>query len=94
MRLAQFIIFFVGLLFLLTDHRPFRWQLALILLIWSLLAVYLDSSIYGFAEEDGVHFRRYISVQFVPWEHVGRVSWFGENILSIHLRAGSPFGRN
>ncbi len=89
MRLAQFIIICVGLLFLLTTGRPFPWQLALILFVWFLLAVYLDSSIYGFAEEDGVHFRRYISMQFVPWTNVGRVSWFGGNILSIHLRAGS-----
>jgi hypothetical protein len=89
MRLAQFLIVCIGLLFLLGTGRPFPWQLALILVLWFLFAVYLDSSVYGFADENGVHFRRYISMQFVPWTKIGRVSWFGKDILSFHLRAGS-----
>ena len=89
MRLAQLLIICIGLHFLLGTGRPFPWQLALILLQWFLFALYLDSSVYGFADEDGVHFRRYISMQFVPWTKIGRVSWFGKNILSFHLRAGN-----
>ena len=93
MRLAQFFMIGVGLLFLIAAGRPFPWQLALILVLWFLLAAYLDSSVYGFADEDGVHFRRYISMQFVPWTEIDRVSWFGKNILSIHLRAGNLLRR-
>jgi hypothetical protein len=89
MRLAQFLIVCIGLLFLLGTGQPFPWQLALILVLWFLFAVYLDSSVYGFADENGVHFRRYISMQFIPWTKIGRVSWFGKNILSFHLRSGS-----
>jgi len=89
MRFAQFFIICVGALFLIAEERPFPWQLALILVLWFLFAAYLDSCIYGFADEDGVHYRRYISMQFVPWTKIGRVSWFGENILSFHLRAGN-----
>ena len=93
MRLAQFLIIGIGLLFLIAVGLPFTWQLVLILVLWFLFAAYLDSSVYGFADEDGVHFRRYISMQFVPWTEIGRVSWFGKNILSIHLRAGNPLRR-
>jgi hypothetical protein len=89
MRFAQFFITCIGLLFLLAGGRPFPWQLALILVLWFLFAGYLDSCIYGFADEDGVHFRRYISMQFAPWIKIGRVSWFGKNILSFHLRGGN-----
>ena len=89
MRLAQFFMICISLLFLIAVGRPFPWQVALILVLWFLLAVYLDSSVYGFADEDGVHFRRYISMQFVPWTKISRVSWFGKNILSFHLRAGN-----
>lgn len=28
-------------------------------------------------------------MHFVPWTEIGRVSWFGKNILSIHMRAGN-----
>jgi hypothetical protein len=28
-------------------------------------------------------------MQFVPWAEIRRVSWFGKNILSFHLRAAS-----
>lgn len=54
MRLAQFLIICIGLLFLVGMGRPFPWQRALILLLWFLFAVYLDSSVYGFADEHGV----------------------------------------
>jgi hypothetical protein len=32
-------------------------------------------------------------MQFVPWTKIGRVSWFGKNILSFHLRTGNFFRR-
>lgn len=89
MRIAQFLIVSIGLVFPFGAGQPFPWQLTLILVVWFLFAVYLDSSVYGFADENGVHFRRYISMQFVPWAKIGRVSWFGENILSFHLREGN-----
>jgi hypothetical protein len=89
MRFSQFFITCVSVLFLILGGRPFPWRLALILVWCFLFAAYLDSCIYGFADEDGVHFRRYISMQFVPWTKIGRVSWFGSNILSLHLRAGN-----
>jgi hypothetical protein len=93
MRFAQFSMIRIGLLFLLAAGRPLRWELALIVVTWFLLVVDLDSCVYGFADENGVHFRRYISMQFVPWTGVGRVSWFGKNILSFHSRAGNILRR-
>jgi hypothetical protein len=93
MRLAQFVMICVGILFLIAEGRPFPWQLVVILVLWFSFAAYLDSCIYGFVDEDGVHFRRYISMQFVPWTKIGRVSWFGKNILSLHLRAGNILRR-
>jgi len=32
-------------------------------------------------------------MQFVPWTKIGRVSWFGKNILSIHLKTGNLLRR-
>jgi hypothetical protein len=93
MRLAQFVMICVGILFLISEGRPFPWQLVVILVLWFSFAAYLDSCIYGFADEDGVHFRRYIFMQFVPWTKISRVSWFGKNILSLHLRAGNILRR-
>ncbi len=89
MRFPQFFMICIGLIFVLAAGRPYPWQLAVILVLWFFFAAYLDSCIYGFADEDGVHFRRYISMQFVPWAKIGRVSWFGKNILSLHLRGGN-----
>jgi hypothetical protein len=93
MRIAQLIMICIGLVFLIVEGRPISWQLTLIVAMWFLLAIYLDSSVYGFADEDGVHFTRYISLQFIPWTKIGRVSWFGKNILSIHLKAGNLLRR-
>jgi hypothetical protein len=57
--------------------------------MWFVFVIYLDSHIYGFADENGLHFRRYISMDFVAWEEIARVSWFGSNVLSFHLKQGS-----
>ena len=92
MRFIQVLMVCVGLPFLAAE-RPLEWQLVLMFFMLFLFAFYLDSSVYGFADEDGVHFRRYIFMQFVPWKNIGRVSWFGQNILSIHLKAGNLLRR-
>jgi hypothetical protein len=67
MRFAQFFMTCMGLIFVLVGGRSFPLQLALILGLWFLFVAYVDSCIYGFADEDVVHFRRYISMQFIPW---------------------------
>src|SRR5260370_32892444 len=82
MRLAQFVIICVGILFLIAEGRPFPWQLVVILVLWFLSAAYLDSCIYGFADEDGSHFRRYLSTPLVPWTKISSLSWFGTSIVA------------
>jgi hypothetical protein len=32
-------------------------------------------------------------MRFLPWTKIARVSWFGKNILSLHLRAGNLLRR-
>ena len=95
MRFAQVFMICLGLLFLFVAARPVTWEfiLILILVVWFLFVIYLDSCVYGFADEDGVHFRRYVSMDFVPWTKIARVSWFGKNILSIHLKWGNLLRR-
>jgi hypothetical protein len=93
MRLLQVAMICIGFLIVFLAGRPSRWELDGFLILWFLFAIYLDTEVYGYADEDGVHFRRYISMQFVPWKDTDRVSWFGKNILSIHLRAGNYLRR-
>src|ERR1700739_1794215 len=93
MRFVQCLIILVGLFFALAvKGSSGQWQLIVILIVWLLYAIYLDSYIYGFADDGGVHFRRYIKMHFVPWNEIARVSWFGANVLSLHLKKG-PFIR-
>jgi hypothetical protein len=53
MRLAQFVMISVGILFLISEGRPFPWQLVVILVLWFSFAAYLDSCIYGLPTKMG-----------------------------------------
>lgn len=89
MRFAQ-VLCLLGCLLMVTQlFKPASWHTVLILVVWFLFVIYLDSHIYGFADENGLHFRRYVSMLFVPWEGIARVSWFGPNLLSFHLKQGN-----
>lgn len=90
MRLVQTVLALLGCLVLIPQSiRPGSWETVLILVMWFVFVIYLDSHIYGFADENGLHFRRYISMHFVPWQEIARVSWFGRNVLSFHSKQGS-----
>lgn len=89
MRFAQTFLALLGCLLMVTQLiKPLSWQTVLVLVLWFGFVIYLDSCIYGFADESGLHFRRYVSMHFVPWEDIARVSWFGPNVLSFHLKRG------
>ena len=93
MRFAQGLIILVGLsAAVAVRSSSVKWELILILIVWFVYAIYLDSYIYGFADDNGVHFRRYIAMHFVSWNEIVRVSWFGPNVLSLRLKRG-PFVR-
>jgi len=93
MRLPQVAMICIGFLIFFAAGRSSRWELDGVLILGFLFAIYLDTEVYGYADEDGVHFRRYLSMQFVPWTNIARISWFGKNVMSIHLRAGNYLRR-
>lgn len=93
MRLAQVALICIGLFVAFLERHSMQWELGGILVLWFLFAAYLDTEVYGYADENGVHFRRYFSMQFVPWTNVSRVSWFRSNILAIHLGIRNPLRR-
>lgn len=93
MRLAQVAMICIGFLIFFLAARPRRWELDGVLILYFLFAIYLDTEVYGYADEDGVHFRRYLSMHFVPWTNIARISWFGKNIMSIHLKSGNSLRR-
>src|SRR6266436_3631752 len=85
MRIAQFVIICVGILFLIAEGRPFPWQLVVILVLWFLFAAYLDSWMDGFAEEDGLDFRQPVARQFLLGPKRCRASWFGVRVIPLPL---------
>ena len=66
---------------------------ALFLLMLLFVVIKAHPVVYGFANDKGVYFRRYLRLQFVLWETIGAVDWDRFHGLSIHLRDVSPLRR-
>ena len=93
-RFAQVLIACITVfLFLEFRRNPSVWQLIASTILLLLYALYLDSCVYGFADEHGVHYRRYFTKCFKPWDQFSRISWFGPHLLSLHLKQGVLFRR-
>ncbi len=46
-----------------------------------------DSLAYGYANDKGIVFRRFVKKQFLPWEKVAAVRWV-PGLITLHLKGG------
>jgi hypothetical protein len=62
--------------------------------VFIVLAIMLISNedlVYGRATEDGIHFRRYLRTQFLPWKAISSIKWSASDRLQIQLKRGTLF---
>jgi hypothetical protein len=72
--------------------EPMRYRFLFILL--GILIVGNEDLVYGYATEQGMHFRRYFKMQALSWEAISSIRWFSSNNLQIQLRRGSLFRKS
>lgn len=86
-RFVELCFLFVAFGFL-RDFARLSWVLRVGCLVGPFsVSVYLHNYAWGFADEQGLTFRRYVRKFYVPWELVERVDWntLGPNLLVVRL---------
>jgi len=47
--------------------------------------------VYGHATEHGIHFRRYFTTQFLPWNAMHSIKWSSSDRIEVQLKKGVLF---
>jgi hypothetical protein len=79
----------VGLAFIAANLYPLSWLpfgMGLFVSLISLASAH--DFVYGFADEDGFHYRRYVAFRFVGWEQIAIISWAHADLVYFHLKDG------
>ena len=90
-RVVVPVVCFVATLVLL-ESPDFPRVIALFIL-WSVTSVAGDEFIYGKANEDGLFFRRYFRMQFLPWSAIESIGWTTANDVQFYLKNRYRFRR-
>ncbi|SRR6266851_3416790 len=65
-----------------------------IIFLFILLGIMIISNeelVYGYATEQGIHFRRYFNKQFLPWNAISSIKWSSSDRIQLQLKRGILF---
>jgi len=86
-RSISLVMVFVGLIFVVANLHPFQLQWFCMGMVWSIIALMGSSDpIYGAADEDGIHYRQYLTQRLLKWEDIAIISWTNANIIHFHVK--------
>jgi hypothetical protein len=71
------------------SRGPLRYIFVFILL--AIMVISNEELVYGRATEDGILFRRYLRIQFLPWAAISSIKWSASDRLQIQLKRGTLF---
>jgi hypothetical protein len=57
-----------------------------------LLSIFFHGCAYGYADESGITFRRYLKQYFVPWDQIREAHWGGRYLLNLLVVTERPVG--
>lgn len=86
-RCISIVMIVVGLILVVYDLHPFRVQFFCMGTLWSAIGLIgFQDLIYGEANEEGIHYRQYLSLKFLRWEEIAIISWTNANIVHFHVK--------
>ena len=63
-------------------------------IVCALMIVSNEELVYGYASEDGIHYRRYLSERFLPWESILSIRWSASDRIKCRLKNGTLLRKN
>ena len=93
-RCISLVMVMAGLILVVANLHPFRLEFFSMGTLWSTIALMgFHDLIYGVADEEGVHYRQYLTRKLLRWEDIAIISWTNANIVQFHVRVGGHVGR-
>ncbi len=91
LRMSAAVVLIAAWIVVLNDF-PLGWGLIeRFLLLGMIFAVVIflgEDLAYGYANEVGVHYRRYLLERIVPWKKVAAIRWSGSGRITVKFRQG------
>lgn len=84
-RCGSLVTFIAGLILAASNLHPFELLFVCMGILLSIIGVMGSHDlIYGVADQEGFHYRRYLSLRHLKWEEIAVISWTNANIVHFH----------
>jgi hypothetical protein len=70
---------------------PEPMRIVFVLILLGIMIISNEELVYGHAAEDGIHFRRYFNMRFLPWNRISSIKWSSSDRIEIRLKTGFLF---
>jgi hypothetical protein len=85
-RFFSFVILMTGLILATANMHPFQLQFFCMGMLLSIIGVMGSHDlIYGVADQEGIHYRQYLTQRILRWEDIATISWTNANIVHFHV---------
>jgi hypothetical protein len=86
-RCISFVMLIGGLVFVVSNLHPFRLEFFCMGMLWAIIGVMGSHDlIYGVADQEGIHYRQYLTLRLLRWEDISTISWTNANIVHFHVK--------
>jgi hypothetical protein len=86
-RCISLIILVAGLILTAANLHRFQLQFFCMGMLLSIIGVMGSHDlIYGVADEEGIHYRQYLTQRLLKWEHIATISWTNAYIIHFHIK--------
>jgi hypothetical protein len=86
-RCISFVTLLAGLAIVLHNMHPFRLEFFCMGMLWSTIGVMgFHDLIYGVADQEGIHYRQYLTQRLLRWDDIAIISWTNANIVHFHVK--------
>jgi hypothetical protein len=86
-RCISFVMLTGGLILVVSHLYPFELQFFCMGTLWSIIGVMGSHDlIYGVADQEGIHYRQYLTLRLLRWEDIALISWTNANIVHFHVK--------
>jgi hypothetical protein len=93
-RCVSLVLVIAGLVLVAANLHPFRLEFFSMGVVSSLIALMgAHDLIYGVADQEGFHYRRYLTLRFLRWEDIAIISWTNADIVHFHVKVGGRVSR-
>jgi hypothetical protein len=86
-RCISLVMLIAGLILAVVNLQPFQLQFFCMGMLLSIICVMGSHDlIYGVADQEGIHYRQYLTLRLLKWEDIAIISWTDSSFVHFHVK--------